>query len=307
MKLLKKAIPIIFYIALGVFLVWYIQSTDFSALASATINWWFIVIAVVFGLAFCYWNAYIWITLLKGLGANDVRYSKDLLSVYAKSWLGRYIPGKAPWILGKIYFASKHGISKHKLAISSLLEVGVQVVIQMVLSILLLVFDARLADLFPELRPVIILGALAGIIVLVPPIFNRLIALFYQLIRKKGQSKDHQVNTVTILKAAVLYVVASILNGVMLYFIAAAVYPAINPGDLIYIIGAATLALTLGIVALFAPGGIGVRDGVQLVLLSIIMPAEYALIVTVITRLISVGSDLIFFAVSYVANKRSKR
>lgn len=50
--------------------------------------------------------------------------------------------------------------------------------------------------------------------------------------------------------------------------------------------------------AIFAPSGIGVREGIQLVLFSLIMPKELALAVTIITRLWSVGMDFVFFGLS---------
>ncbi len=62
--------------------------------------------------------------------------------------------------------------------------------------------------------------------------------------------------------------------------------------------GAASLAGAASMLAIFAPSGIGVREGIQLVLFSLIMPKELALAVTIITRLWSVGMDFVFFGLS---------
>ena len=45
------------------------------------------------------------------------------------------------------------------------------------------------------------------------------------------------------------------------------------------------LAGTIGILALFAPSGIGVRESVLAVLLPVIMPVSYAAVIVIISRL----------------------
>jgi uncharacterized membrane protein YbhN (UPF0104 family) len=58
--------------------------------------------------------------------------------------------------------------------------------------------------------------------------------------------------------------------------------------------------------AFFAPSGIGVREGIQLALLNIIMPAEYALVITIFTRLWGVVTDFLFFGIAYTISKINK-
>src|SRR5690606_15773151 len=101
-------------------------------------------IATLLAMAFRYWGAFIWLAILRTLGATRLRQNlSQLLHVYAKSWLGRYIPGTAPWILGKIYFASKLGVSKNKLAVSSLLEGGLQIIVTLVIAVGILLLDPK--------------------------------------------------------------------------------------------------------------------------------------------------------------------
>src|SRR5690606_14053307 len=116
-SLIKKLVPIVFYGLLVVFLGLYLQSIDYSRLGEAKFHTGYFVIASILALGFRYWGAYIWTVLLRSLGAKSVRMDLTLTYVYAKSWLGRYIPGTAPWISGKIYFAARQGISKNKLAV----------------------------------------------------------------------------------------------------------------------------------------------------------------------------------------------
>ena len=71
--------------------------------------------------------------------------------------------------------------------------------------------------------------------------------------------------------------------------------------------GASSLAGAVSMLAIFAPSGIGVREGIQLALLSIIMPTEYALVITVFTRLWGVAMDFIFLGTSYLLTQIKRK
>lgn len=298
-----KIIPYIFYALLLIFLVLYIKNIDFSQFKSVHIDWRFVVIASVFGLAMRFWQIFIWFTLLRNLGAKDLKKStRQLAYVYAKSWLGRYIPGTAPWILGKIYFASKHGISKSKLAVSSLLEGALQVSIVMAVAFAVLLFDARLNIISGTLKLLMVGVLIACVVAIYPPVFNRLISLAYKLLRKKKIDAEDLASNKTILQGALLYVIGALLSGTALFFIAKAIYPPLAYDNLLYVLGVSNLAGALGMLAIFAPSGIGVREGILLALLSVVMPAEYALLVTVTSRLWDVAMDGIFFGSTKMAS-----
>src|SRR5690606_3920237 len=135
LRLVKKLLPSLFYISIVVFLFLYLRSIDFSKLKGIEVAWQYLLLSGVFMLIARYIGVFVWMNILKNLGAKNLKESTPQLTyVYAKSWLGRYIPGTAPWILGKIYFASKLGVSKNKLAVSSLLEGALQIVVVIALS-----------------------------------------------------------------------------------------------------------------------------------------------------------------------------
>lgn len=297
-KILIKAIPYVFYTLLIAFLVIYISRIDFTQFRSIHFAWHFVIIASVLGLGMRFWQIYIWFTLLRGLGATNLHKStRQLTYVYAKSWLGRYIPGTAPWILGKIYFASKHGISKSKLAVSSLLEGALQVSVVMIVAFAILIFDPRLDIINSSLKLLMITILIACVLAIWPPIFNRLLAVAYKIIRKKSIDTTDLASSTTVLRGALLYIVGALLSGAALFFIAKAVYPTLGYDNMLFVIGVSNLAGALGMLAIFAPSGIGVREGILLGLLSIVMPTEFALLVTVTSRLWDVALDGIFFAI----------
>jgi len=297
----SRLVPLLFYALLLVFLGLYLRSVDFSKLVHLHFSWWYLLLASLLALLKNYLGAITWFVILRSLGATDLQLHKQLIYVYAKAWMGRYIPGTAPWILGKIYFASQHGISKQKLAVSSLLEGGLQIVTMLVFSLALLITDRRLDVLGNDFKLLMVGVAVAGIVILSPRIFNRLVGTAYKLLRRKELADEHLASNSTIIRGASMYLVDAAINGLSLFFIAKGVDPALSYSNIIFAMGAASLAGAASMLAIFAPSGLGVREGIQLVLFSLIMPKELALAVTIITRLWSVGIDVAFFGLSRLA------
>src|SRR5690606_17155227 len=117
---------------------------------------------------------------------------------------------------------------------------------------------------------------------------NKMMSFAYKLVKKKTFSQEHYANTKTIGKGFSLYVFGTIIGSFSLFFIAKAVYPELGFDEMIFVMGVGTLASAASMLAVFAPSGIGVREGIQLALLSLIIPTEIAFAITIITRLWSV-------------------
>ncbi|HRJ05932.1 MAG TPA: lysylphosphatidylglycerol synthase domain-containing protein [Candidatus Saccharibacteria bacterium] len=300
----KRVLTSVFYVLLISFLVVYISRIDFSALSRMSIGFGVLGVAVIVDLLSRYWTVAIWIVLLKNLGATKLSDKAGLSYVYAKSWLGRYIPGTAPWILGKIYFASQHGISKSKLAVSSLLEAALQIVVMIAFSLLALLIDSRFDVVAKETKYYIAAAFIVCIIALIPRFFNSAVSLAYRILKRKRIDPRDLATSRTILTGAAMYLVGAVLNGLVFFLIAKSVYPPLPFSDILFVMAIGNLSGALGMLAVFVPSGLGVREGVQLILLGLIMPASLAVVITVIARLLSVVTDLLFFG-STIALKRS--
>lgn len=292
-------VSVLFYALLAVFVIVYLTRIDYRQLASARVDLPVLALAAVVTLVSRYWGVVIWLVILRGLGARGLRGSLlELNDVYSRAWLGRYIPGTAPWVLGKIFFASQHGIAKAKLAVSSLLEAGLQIIVLMVLSSAFLLIDPRLDVLGAWTRIGMIAVVLLGVVILLPPVFNRLVGIASRLLRRGPVPPEHLVTGSVLAQGAGLDLVGAVLSGFSLFLVARAVDPALSGGELLFVLATAGLAVAAGMLAIFAPGGIGVREGIQLALLSVVMPTEYALVVTVLARVLEVVVDLLFVAIN---------
>lgn len=301
-SLINKIIGPIFYILLIIFVLIYIQKLDWSVLNQIKIQWQYVVIATILSLLFIYWGAFIWMQILITLGAKNIYQNFiPLLHVYAKSWLGRYIPGTAPWILGKIYFAAKLGVSKNKLAVSSLLEGALQIAVTFSSSLLILLIDVRTRQfLNPEMLLVLAFMLLGSIIVMIPTVFNKIFATAYRLLKRKKFNLEHAATNQSILRGSSMYLLGSFVNGIAFFFIAKAVFPDLGYQDLFYVVGISNLASAISMVAIFAPSGIGVREGIQIAMLSAIMPVEIATIIALVTRIWNVACDLLFYGLNQI-------
>lgn len=115
---------------------------------------------------------------------------------------------------------------------------------------------------------------------------------------KKTLEREHLASGQTIARGAFLYIIGALFSGLSLFFIAKAVSPSLSYHNMLFVMGASNLAGAVGMLAIFVPSGIGVRDGILIALLTAIMPTELALLVTITGRLWGVIMDLIFFVLS---------
>jgi glycosyltransferase 2 family protein len=298
-KRLAKLVPWVFYALVAIFAYFYLRGINWGALAKVQINWWWIAASTVASIAVRYWFAGIWMFLLTSLGANLTGQRTELFLVYAKSWLGRYIPGGATWILGKIYFAGKLGISKAKLGISSFLEGALQIIVVLISAAGMLAFDPHVQKLAHSWVWLLLAAAMAGLVTIYPPVFNRVIQFGYSKVRKQPLAAEHLPGTKTIGQGILAFLVSSILSGLSFYFVAAAVDPSLGWDSVLFIIGASNLASALSMLAVFAPAGLGVREGIQLAMLLLVMSPEQALVATVLMRVWSIVTDALFAALAW--------
>lgn len=302
-KVPKQLISLLFILCAVAFFALYLRSVDWHRLSQLHFEWGYLVVATVFATAFRYWGVIIWRYILRDLGAKGLPRFVIMAYVYAKAWMGRYIPGTVTWIAGKVYMASSHGISKSRLAVSSLLEGGMQIIAVMVVSMLLLGFDPRLNVIPPVYKGLMVLCALCLLVILTPAIFNRIVGIAFKVLRGKAVHGELLINGKSVVRSFFLYAAGSFILGLAEFFITRTIDPTIPWHDFWFIVGAFNIAGALGMLAIGVPSGLGVRDGAILLLLSTIMPKEIALAVTVTSRLWIAFADVVFFAFATFVHK----
>jgi len=304
---LSRVIQIAFTVLVTAVIVVYLIQIDWSSLEGLQLTVVPFVAATLIALLYRYWGALIWLVLLRRLGATGLRpQGHELVYVYAKSWLGRYLLGAGTWILGKIYFASQHGIGRAKLAVSGLLEAALQLAATLLVGLAFLLVDPRLASVGNGATIAAAIALVLVVVAMIPPVFRWGITLALRILRRPPLDPADLPDSKSILVGGGMYVVATFITGISYFFIAQSVYADIAWTDMPYVVGAASIASAISLLAVFAPGGIGVREGVQVAFFVLIMPVELAVIVTVLMRLWSVGVDVLFFGVAAVTRRLAR-
>lgn len=298
-KKLSKVFGLAFYAMVLVFLGIYISGLNWDALLSISLDYRFVLVATVLGIGTRFWFARIWIFFLTNAGA---KFSKseviELMLVYAKSWLGRYIPGSVAWVLGKVYFASKLGISKTRLAISSFIEAVLQIVTVLFSASLLLLLDPRSYELAGNWIWLILAVGILGLIAVLPPILRVYASKAFEILRNSALDQKLLPSNLTLAKGVGFFMVSSLLSGLALFFVAMSVDPDLGIEEMLFVLAASNLASAVSMVAVFAPAGVGVREAIQIAALLFVMSPEQALAATLLMRLLSILWDGMFLGIA---------
>jgi len=293
-KIPKRLVSVVFIVAIIAFLVVYLKNTDFNQLLKLHINWWWVVLGLLATLASRYWMVVVWRTILWALGTSKLPSFNLMSYIYAKAWMSRYVPGTVTWIAGKIYMAAGEGIPRGRLAVSSLLEGSMQVVAATIVSLIILGFNPHLDSVPLVARIVVVVVSILCLVILFPPIFNRLLHVAHMLIKKEKPSNELRISGRAVVWSFILFAVGTFITGTGAYLLVLAVDAHLSFGSYLYLVAAFGLSGAIGIAVPFVPSGLGVRDGVLIVLLAAIMPKELAVSLTVFTRLAYVAIDVLF-------------
>lgn len=230
-----------------------------------------------------------WARVVRGYLGVDLAV-RDWLPIQSIAWAGRYLPGKIGLLAGKLPLLERDGVGWRSLGFSVLYE---QLAFLVVGSAVVLVSPLPFQWL---LLPIAVTApeglwlriAVAGSIVAAFLFASQHLARQAEVPRRPD-GKDISV-------MIAIYVLAHVTVGIGFHlFILAFVEPAHAP-VVAYSIGLLAAANIAGILALFAPAGIGVRDGVLALGLSPLMPLQEALGLAALLRILTLVADLVFIA-----------
>ena len=290
---LKKALTFCFYVLVVVFVFLYFKDIEWDVLLKVEFNWGMQLGSFLLRMAGLVILPPAWGVLLKSFG--DRLSSKKLYSIYAQSWIGRYIPGKVAWLGGKIYFAVEEGVDKGTAIISSFLDSMLQVIASLLVAAIFFIIVGPLPNMDGN-HVLLTYGiTVALLICLIPAVFNRVVGLVHRVLKKKSIPTKYHMGGKDIVKSTAIVTVGKVLSGVAVSLLAVAVYPQLTFSEFIFVIAVNSSATAIGMVALFAPAGLGVKEGLQMVMLSAVLPREMVLVVITMASLQSIVVDVVFY------------
>ncbi|MGO1848391.1 lysylphosphatidylglycerol synthase domain-containing protein [Microbacterium sp.] len=267
-------------------------------------DWRWIVATVAFALAVPL-TGLLWARIIR-VCDTDARISAvEAVAVQCLSWVLKYIPGQVGSVANKVLWAKKKGISRTLVVISFIYEnVFLQLasivpaVVILFLSLGPQIFGANVTTL---VMPLLVLIPLA--LVMYRPLFHGILSRVAKRVLKQDVPREYFLSSWQSLRSAVEFLGPRILNGVGFVLIAVTVSD-VGPEMWLPFAAAYVLAGAIGILAIFVPSGIGVREAIIVLVLSQYIPVAQAIVISLIARLLSTVGDLGVAAV-YLITRRT--
>ena len=242
----------------------------------------------------------VWQILLKSQGYKNLDFFKAY-SIWFYSFMGRYIPAKVTTIVLRAQLAKEHNISANITSRIAIIEV-----MFFISAAIFIAMPVQVKNYTGLLLPVIIL-----LLTIVSSIFLLKNATFIDIIGKVIPPLKHlkpiSISPGVILKVFFLYIIYWILiGGTLVAFLYSFIH--VNIADIYRIVSAYALAHIGGLIAIFAPSGIGVRELALAEMLQPVYGRETAYIISVGARIWSTICEVLIFFMLYVLSRlhRSK-
>ena len=120
----------------------------------------------------------------------------------------------------------------------------------------------------------------------------------------KMEIQPIKMKNIIFIYVQLLYFFAYIPLGIGTYFLAIGIGMDIPFSNIFAIITAISVSVILGYVAFFSPGGLGVREGVMLLMLKQFSNIEIALVLPIVMRLIYVIIDLLLGIIGIIVGMK---
>lgn len=222
---------------------------------------------------------------------------KNAFWIISSSQIAKYVPGGIWFALGRVYLGKSRNLKEENVALSVVVETGLTFLVGILLFLLSVSFVSQ--KIFANFLYVIPIFFLF-LIVLYPPILNRVINFALQILKKPNIKIT--ISYSQILKLSIYFFGLWIAQIIGFYFLINAIYP--MPISKIFTLSAAyTLSWMTGFVVIFAPGGLGVREGMMTLLLLPILPAPLAIAISFIARIWITLFEIVIFFVGLLVKK----
>ncbi len=261
-------------------------------------NYWLVILSYACMFASFLTHAGVWKLMLAAYGAK-LSYVHSF-QIVVTSQLGKYIPGKVWFALGRMYLAKEFGVPERVSIVSVALESVLLVISGAVIALLTIV--APWAQNFPlKYSLLALIIVVCGLVVTHPRIFGRLVNLTTRML--KQESIQMNLTYAGMVGLLLLYSVCWFWQGIGFFFLIGSFYE-IEMAKWPVIWGIYALAWITGFLSFLAPAGLGVREGLMTLLLSFYMPLSLAVVVALVARIWSTVAEVLAFFVSLPAMRK---
>ena len=232
-----------------------------------------------------------WRVLLADLGTK--LHIADAAGVFFVGQLGKYVPGSVWSVVMQAEMAARLKVPRRRTAVAGLLMLGMSGLTAALVGIpgLPILLSRNGHDVW---WPLVGLCVVAGLVALSPPVLNRLVALGLRVLRR--EPLEHALTAPAIALATVYSVLSWTFLGAGCWVLAQPLAADQHSAGRVFVVSVFgyVMAAVVGMISFFLPAGVGVRDGVFLVMLSGLMSSAAATAVVVVFRFVTILADVVF-------------
>ncbi len=290
-------IKVIFVIVVFLFISSYVlKNLDELKGADVTFNFSYLAASLLLTVVYVFNYSLIWqyITIKNGCSIE----LRKAVTIRVYSEFGKYVPGRALSLAMALFFYGRENKSKKVVGYCLFLEY-LATLLSAVFVFLCSIFFVEI-DAFEQYKGVAV--ALMGLffVMIHPKILERCLNMILR--RTKYGEVVFDITYAQVLIITLFNVANWVLLGIAFFLFINSVY-SVPVGHFAYITGLLTLASFSGLVSLFTPAGLGVREGVMIFLLAAIIPKTVSSVISVGSRLLLVAAEAILFGLVYLYNR----
>ncbi len=244
------------------------------------------------------WIILAWIWLLQRFGA--FLEWRDAYRIWFLSNIVRYIPGNVWQFLGMVYLCEQKGIGK----LQTLASIGMHQALANSTGLLVaMLYYLWVQDtvLLSRVLPMVILLPLA-FIALQPSLYLRFLT---RVLARVGRLPlTIQFAPLDGPVFGLVYVFSWILYGAAFTLLVNSIYPLSSPWEWPYLTVVFAASYVIGFLSLLTPSGLGVREGVMILLLAPAFSLPVATVISVVSRLWMISGELFGTGVALLFSKR---
>jgi uncharacterized membrane protein YbhN (UPF0104 family) len=274
-------------IALGL-AAWYVVGNREPLIqAAADLSGTEVVLVVVLGVLYVWCTLLAWRAVLADLGSP--LSLRRAVAVFGISQLGKYVPGGVWNVVAAAEVGAGHSVPRSRSAASMLVAVAVSVASGAAVGAVALPFVSAGA-----LGPWswVVWAAPAVVVVLAPPVLNRLIGLAVRVARRGAL--EHPMTWGGLGRAAAWSVAGWLVAGLQLWVLCTGLGLPATALTFALATGGWALAWTAGFLFVVAPAGAGVREVVLAAVLAGALPGPAAALAVLVSRVVLTLVDLAF-------------
>jgi hypothetical protein len=231
----------------------------------------------------------------------------DAVNVQCASWLLKYVPGQVGSVLNKVLWGQRRGISRTLVLITFVYENIFLQLASIVPAVAVLMISTGFGVFSTNMSLVLL-----PLLVLVPMLllmsrrtFHAIVSAAGRRVLKSEIPETYFLHPRDALRLQAEFLIPRLLNGVGFVLATTAVVD-VGSGAWLPLASAYVLAGAIGILAVFVPSGLGVRESIIVIFASSYMSVSEAIVVALLARLLSVISDAVIAAIYGVTAARRR-